>query len=84
LGHSEVRGFFFFFLKEINTFIQQRWINLTKSDSKYIFNVTKYLYVKKNKNNKKNTSIRFYSSNISDIVYHGFHRNIKQHNRFQH
>ncbi len=32
------------FLKEINTFIQQAWIKLIKSDSKDIYNVTKDLY----------------------------------------
>jgi len=34
------------FLKEMNTFIQQDYIKLIKSDSKYIYNVTKDFYFK--------------------------------------
>ncbi len=40
-------GYLFFFGKEINTFIQQRCINLIKSDSKDIYCITKEFYYKK-------------------------------------
>ncbi len=38
----------FFLFKEMDTFVQQRCIELIKHDSKYIYNVVKYLYFKYN------------------------------------
>ncbi len=47
--------FYFFFNKEIHTFIQQGLNKLIKSDSKDIYNVVQYLYYKQ---------MFFYSSKI--------------------
>lgn len=41
-----------FFFNEINTFMQQGYIKLSKSDSKDFYNITEDFYLK-NKNKKK-------------------------------
>lgn len=65
------------FLKEVNPFIQQRHIKLTKSDSK-----TFTLLWKKSVFNKFcSFKLSINPRNVKKI-YHGFHKNIKQHNIF--
>ncbi len=39
----------FLFFKEINIFIEKGCITFTKSDNKYIYNVTKYMFFVKKK-----------------------------------
>ncbi len=64
---------FYIFLKEINTFIKQGCIKLIKSDSKNIYDVAKDFH-KKKKNYKKNP----------EKMHQSLHKNISQHNCFQH
>ncbi len=55
---------------DINIFIQQGCINLIKSDSKYIYNVTKdYIQI--------NAVFELYiQQNVQKRMYHGFHKNV--------
>jgi len=69
---------FFFYHSKI--WSQQGCIKLIKSDSKDIYNVTK----KKQKKKKRIFAFKLYQKNPENEVYHGFHKNIKQHNCFQH
>ncbi len=57
--------------KEIHTFIQQRCIKLTESDSKGIYNVTK---LKVMCISNQFCAVLFYNK-----IYYGFHKNVKQH-----